>query len=164
MVGMTRMTWVVACALVAVGCGATQATTTVAAEETFDLGSPGAEHYSAALEAALDGYEVDVLDAVAEWYPSYTEAYASSVSFVRPAFEGRVAEALAARQLSAAGLAAFARSHPEFVATQNQLYRERMSRLRRAAYAIMGRIDADHPSLQPVVDPPIDTPVGFASR
>ncbi len=99
--------------------------------------------YAAVLALALDTYEAEVVEASARWYPSYTAAYETSQRFITPDLRSYVGEACRSYGLAVEALDDFAAAHPGFVTRQNQLFDARVSRLRPAAFAIMGRIDPD---------------------
>lgn len=122
----------------------------VSAKPMPPLRSPRETSYAAVLSHVLHAYEEDLHAAAGRWYPSYSESYATAQQFIRPSFGIYMRAALHRYGVRRAEMESYVAAHPEFVRDQNDIFRERMMRLMPIAYSIMGRIDADHPSLAAV--------------
>lgn len=137
----SRIVIILSTAFALVGCGAgVSHQSTVAPLNTSELEALG---YAAALEGVLSEYEAEVGEAVAEWYPSHADAWATTQALLTSDLTTRLDRHLALQGLDHVGLATYAESHPEFVREQNQLHRASTARLRPHIYAILGRVDAD---------------------
>jgi len=129
-------------ALALLGCGAASTTQPVMLQSTVRQTRPG-ERYVAAAQAALTDYERELNEAATRWYPSYTEAYGTSLSFLHADFEQRLETALAERGLRGQALESYVMTNPEVVWEANRNYEQRIERLRPVAFYVMGRINAD---------------------
>ncbi|MEM9190392.1 MAG: hypothetical protein AAGF12_14500 [Myxococcota bacterium] len=113
---------------------------------------PLPEQLSAALTEALDSYEAEVSAASTRWYPSYEASAAVSANLAKADLDAHLVDALAARGLTLVELNRYAEQNPHFVRQENARYEARVATLRPSIYAVLGRIDPEHPSLQHVVD------------
>lgn len=119
----------------------------VSAKPMPPLRSTRETSYAAVLSHVLRAYEEDLHAAAGRWYPSYSESYATAQEFIRPSFAIYMRAALHRYGVRRAEMEHYVAAHPEFVRDQNEIFRERMIRLLPIAFSIMGRIDAEHPSL-----------------
>jgi hypothetical protein len=114
--------------------------------------SPRECSYAAVLSHVLRAYEADLTAASERWYPSYAESARAADEFIHPSFALYMRAAMHRYGVRRSELESYALSHPEFVRDQNEVFRERMMRLRPIAYSILGRIDSDHPSLAVAIE------------
>jgi hypothetical protein len=136
-------------------------------DEVIDLGPTRGDRYAAALRQTLDVYEAEVMNAYSQTYPSFEEAYTVARRFSDPELTAILQARLDMQGLTLEGLNQYAAEHPEWIAEQNRLYRERMEATRGTAFAIMARYERGEgrDALDPgTVEPPPAVTTHIAGR
>lgn len=117
------------------GCAATQAPKPVAV-----VAQDHGNTYAAALSEAFDRYEAEVRTASALTYASQAEAEAVMRTFSPERLDLQLREALARRQLTLSGFAAYAQSHADFFHAQQRRHWGRLAQIQHTVDSIALRV------------------------
>lgn len=96
--------------------------------------------YAATLAEAFDSYEAEVATAAALSYASQAEADAVMLTLSPARLEHKLRVALAHRNLTLSGFAAYAQNHPNFFLAQQKLHWGRLDAIQQTVASIATRV------------------------